>query len=217
MTSAIMSHTSNNSLSHRTPKNIALIALLSASFGAVGCGAAEGEPLDADEAALAAEDEASFDSVESAFSQSDCADGQANATRTGLFGITTPQTYNTCYKGYVIDANDYEWSGCDGSGVYAEWEDTVPTTKAECEGSHIRMIVYTTKKADGTWDTASAIDQRLYGDWWAATEEFSASCNMPRLYQPMTRGNDYRIAVTARNTANSTRKVMVHGYMGCIY
>lgn len=216
MFKASMSHRNNVPSNQRRALPRSVAALFALAFGAVGCGAAEGEAMTTEEAELAAEGDAEFGDIESAFSQSDCASETADTTRTGYFYITTPQTYNTCYKGYVIDANDYKWNGCDGEGLYTEWADAIPTTQAACEGSHVRMIVYTKKKADGTWETASAIDQRQYGVWSPADDEFAAFCNIPRLYQRMTLGADYRIAVTARNSSNSTRKVSVHGYMGCL-
>jgi hypothetical protein len=151
------------------------------------------------------EDE-NLDAVSQAFGSSSCGSAAADQTFTGKIDPTavSPSTYNTCYKGYVVDVNNLAtaYTGPGGGGGYdahlsASWQGSVPTTQAACEAAWARAIFY--KNVGGAWvDQTGNIDS--YGTWYGGI----IGCQPPEVTTlgalTLVSGASYRIAATMRTS-----------------
>jgi len=172
------------------------LGLLGALAGACSAGAgSDQEPVTIDE---------------SAFSQTSCAGVTANHSFTGDIdpGFTTPQTYNTCTKGYVIDITSYASAytgqgsgGCSDAILEADYGDSV-LSQTDCPNYEVRAILY--HRVSGSWVVVA--DQDVFGTW------IFGSCALGTGFTGMIAGDDYRIAVTSRAPDTSTRKVTVTSF-----
>jgi hypothetical protein len=183
-----------------------LTVTLAGALASVACG---GEGMSDEE--LAAE-MAEFDSVGAAFSQSSCGTATADQTFTGKVDPPhiSPRSYNTCFKGYVVDINNL-LSTYTGTGtvinarIAAHWADDPITDQTECESSELRGIFY--KKVSGSWVVQE--DDHVMGTWVAP---FGGQCTFEVNLMGMTAGSSYRVAATARTPGGSTRKVSIGTY-----
>lgn len=147
-------------------------------------------------------------SAEQAFGSSSCGTAAANYATTGFIdpAHVSPSSYNTCYRGYVVDIGNlsasYVGPGIgDGSDaqIRAWWGAAAPTTQSSCEAAWGSAIFY--KKVGSTWvDQTGPIDR--YGTWHPAGM-FNAYCDPPNissLYGGLTlaAGASYRVAATMR-------------------
>jgi len=139
-------------------------------------------------------------SIEQPFGVSSCSTADADAVFSGEIPWTTTwRSYNTCYRGYVIDL--YNASSLSDHEVRFDWADTVPTTQSACEASWARVIVY--NRTDGYWVERQTIDE--YG-WWNPA---AGTCVPPSILSGyLSPGKYYRFAVTMRSSYGSayTRK-----------
>lgn len=136
-------------------------------------------------------------SVEQAFGSSSCGTAAADQTFTSSInlasGYTSPSSYNTCYRGYVVDVNAlsslYDWY------LRARWAGPELTTQASCEQAWGSAIFY--KKVNGVWVDQSGVVQ-AYGQWFPAAGGLIAHCEPPDLGFTPQAGADWRIAATMR-------------------
>ena len=159
------------------------------------------------------EDE-NLDAVSQAFGSSSCGSAAADQTFSGQIDpmVVSPSTYNTCYKGYVVDVNNLSarYTGFGSGGGYhahfsVTWQGTIPTTQAACEAAWSRAIFY--EKVGGAWvDQTGNID--AYGTWLGIF-----GCQPPDVttlgaLTPVS-GASYRIAATMRTSyAGSNLRAM---------
>ena len=176
---------------------VAAVALASA-----GCAGSDTSP---------SEDE-DVGSAEAAFSQASCAAATADQTFSGNIdpAFVSPQSYNTCFKSYVVDVTSLQ-AAYTGSGtvlnarISAQWGDAPLTTQASCIGSEVAAIFY--KKQSGNWVVLK--EEHQMGQWVSA---FGGSCGFDVNLMGMTAGTTYRVAATARSTSNATRMVSIGTY-----
>lgn len=120
----------------------------------------------------------------------------------------SPATYNTCYKGYVVDL----WEATAGSRTYISAEfPTAATTQAACQARFLGVIKYTAglgygwagSPSWGEWDTA--VTFKRFGTWNASTSK----CRDPYFSDPHPT-SDYvtRYVVTARYADSSSSSVV---------
>ena len=128
----------------------------------------------------------------------------------------SPRSYDTCYKGYVVDVLDLD-EAYTGSGtvrdarIAVKYADTTITSKATCEATRIIAAYYEASSAGGpsttgglgAWTVIESDTQ--YGVW----STLSVSCSLQMNFTGMSPGGNYRIAATARNPSNSTRKLSI--------
>jgi hypothetical protein len=178
---------------------------VSAALTLAGCG---GEGTSDEE--LIAEME-KFDSVSAALSQSSCAAAIADFTATGKVDPVhvSPQSYNTCFKGYVVDVNNllgaYTGTGDLNARIAVHWADSALTNQTDCENTHIRAIFY--KKVSGNWVVKK--DETAWGTWSGL---FGGQCGLESNLMGMTAGSSYRVAATARTPGGETRQVSIGTY-----
>ena len=130
----------------------------------------------------------------------------------------SPRSYDTCYKGYVVDITDLD-EAYTGSGtardarIAVKYADTAITSKATCEASKIMTAYYVASSGGGAstngglpggWTILSHETQ--YGLWSSSS---GGSCSLEKNFMGMSPGLTFRIAATARNPSNSTRKLSI--------
>jgi hypothetical protein len=145
-----------------------------------------------------------FDSLNEPFGSVSCASATADDVRTGsITALETPSTYNTCFRGYVVDLNNVSGPG----SVRVAWDDSPPPSRA-CERTWGAAILY--KKVSGAWVDQTGVLQD-YGIWQSPT------CFTPRIQTSsiLTVGESYRIAVTMRDVyGGSTRAAQIDTILG---
>lgn len=135
----------------------------------------------------------------------------------------SPRSYNTCYKGYVVDVFDLD-SAYTGSGnalnarLSAQWGDSPISNQADCEGSQVAGLFYEWTDGSGA-STNGGIggvsqfwslfkEEHQHGHWLGAF----GGCSFDVSATGMTAGRTYRIAATARTPGGRTRKVSIGTY-----
>jgi hypothetical protein len=144
-----------------------------------------------------------------AFGASSCGTAAADQTFTGHISPahTSPSTYSTCFRGYVVDVNNLElaYTGLGGGGgwdahIAASWAGAVPTTQASCESAWGAAIFY--KKVGSSW-VAQTGQLEAFGIWHPAGV-FVAWCETPALSTlgefTLSAGDSYRVAATMRTS-----------------
>jgi alpha-tubulin suppressor-like RCC1 family protein len=123
-------------------------------------------------------------------------------------GVTSPQSYDTCTKAYVVDLFNVAQSAA-GGYVSAVWADTLPGTQASCEDTEGGAIFY--KRVGSQWVpiTGQSISRGL----WEPTSRLAVNpCRTPAaMFGPLEAGASYRIAATMRRISggNPTRQLTV--------
>jgi hypothetical protein len=174
------------------------------AFGLAGCSAAgEGESLESGEASA---------QTEQAIGSVSCSTAAANQTFTGGISPThvSPSSYNTCFRGYVVDINNLSVTytgtlpaGADGydANILVDWRGSVPTTQSACEASWASVIFY--KNVNGSWVDQSGVLQ-AYGEWFPGGGGLAASCMPPSISTlgsvTLQTGASYRVAATMRTS-----------------
>jgi hypothetical protein len=152
-----------------------------------------------------------------------CAAATADTTQwVRIPSVLSPQTYNTCKKSYVVDLFEYGGappdagatggsSGSGGPSLSVMWSGALPSTQAECEASFLGGIFYrgefvaSPDGGSGTWVWGETTGQRKQDGVWS-----NGSCQIPPVvYSPLAVGESYRVAATARNSLNETRRVSI--------
>lgn len=174
------------------------------AFGLAGCSAA-GEGESAESAEGTAQTEQALGSVS-------CSTAAADQTFTGGISPThvSPSSYNTCFRGYVVDINNLSVSytgvlppGASGhdANIAVDWRGAVPTTQAACEAAWGSAIFY--KKVGGTWVDQSGV-LNAYGQWNPGGGGLVAYCSPPSLSTlgsvTLQTGAAYRVAATMRTS-----------------
>lgn len=154
-----------------------------------------------------AEDELA--SVSQAFGSSSCGTVAANYSAIGAVDPlhTSPSSYNTCYRGYVVDVDNlsssYTGPGLGGgqdAHIEVSWAGSVPTTQASCESAWGAAYFY--KWVGGAWvDQTGRIDS--YGVWHPPSG-LAGWCDPPEIDTlgtvTMVAGESYRVAATMRTS-----------------
>jgi hypothetical protein len=159
--------------------------------------------------------------IEAAFSQSTCATAAADQTFSGGIdpAIVSPRTYNTCYKGYVVDIEnlDAAYTGpgelFDG-GIWVSYADTTITDQATCEATRLRAIFYR------YYDPSNTSTNGIGSDWVVLDDEgasygrwaLGGNCVLEQSFTEVVPGLSYRVAATARTSSDATRKVRIGTY-----
>ncbi len=144
--------------------------------------------------------------VAEAFGTSSCRTAAPDREFGGTIPVfSSPQTYRTCVRGYVVDLVDTARA----SAARAYWGDSAPTTQAACERTWGAAILY--REEGGTWFDLSGVLE-TYGRWLG-----SGQCSTPHfdlMGFPLQAGQDYRLAVTMRPTHGSaqTRVMTISSY-----
>jgi hypothetical protein len=160
--------------------------------------------------------------VEAAFTVSSCGSAAADQTFTGGIdpSIVTPRSYNTCYKGYVVDINQLapEYTG-DGNAldgrIEVSYADTAITDQATCEATTLRAVLYHCYGPAATSTTGPAgcfalEDRSADGVWMSIFG--GGQCLLGHSFEDVFAGVSYRVAATARNPSNATRKMRIGTY-----
>jgi len=193
-------------------KTHSLVVLLAA--GLVGAGGCGGDPSGdvADE---------TVDVQRSAFSVESCDDVTANsfmshpAFRGGPnpLSVTSPTTYNNCYKGYVVDVTHAEASfGLPETGwlkrATVKYAGPIPLTKAACEDLTGKAILYYSDDDFGTgWIYP---EQYSAAGAWVRPTGLNWHCSTPTMTFWVAPSYQARIAATMRRSAGTiTEKVKV--------
>jgi hypothetical protein len=187
-----------------TTAGLATTALMLSGLMLSGCGAA----MDDDQEFL--DDTEAVEELGEELSESSCASATADATFTGKIdpAHVSPRSYNTCFKGYVVDINNYAAAytgvgggGCPSATLQVSYGDT-PLTQANCATTLIRSIYY--EKRNNNWVAVS--ESSTTGHW------LLGQCLLGTGYTGMVAGRDYRVATTARDANNNTRKVKIQSF-----
>jgi hypothetical protein len=172
------------------------------------------------------------DAVEGAIGSASCAAATADKVFAGVSPLfTTPRTYDNagCNQGYVVDISRlearYTGKGDLDAAITAEWADTVPTNKADCERTEMYAIYYfkSPEAAKGTPWRMAADARPKRGVWGTLLINGIPFCTPPRLaftgYEPgsdergLVPGRSYRVAGGARivnaDGTKTTRKFRV--------
>lgn len=175
-----------------------------AAFTLAGCSAA-GEAESAENAEGTAQ-------TTQAIGSASCSTAAADQTFSGGIDPThvSPSSYNTCFRGYVVDVNDLSVSytgvlpaGASGydANILVDWRGAVPTTKAACEAAWASVIFY--KKVGGSWVDQSGV-LNAYGEWFPGGGGLAASCSPPSISTlgsvTLQAGSSYRVAATMRTS-----------------
>jgi hypothetical protein len=143
-----------------------------------------------------------------------CVPGPLSVQAVGGVNYTSPQTYNPqgCYKGQVAEIMNLSpyyvgLGNIQSGGIYVTWADAEPGTKAACEASKVRALLF--EKTGSSWVTLA--DETVTGEYHAAGGGWSAYCNPPALSftSQLKAGKTYRVAFTGRDPSNATRKVNI--------
>lgn len=133
-------------------------------------------------------------SVEQAFGASSC--GTATADRVfewhifGGLGHKSPSSYDTCFRGYVVDVAGLLPS----KDLSAVWDGPPLTSQAACEASWGAAVFY--KKVGGSWVAQSTLER--YGRW-LRDGDGTYFCAEPALVLANPEAYaDWRIAATMR-------------------
>lgn len=162
-----------------------------------------------------------IDSVQAELSVNDCAGVAADATFFGKIDppLITPQTYDTCTKGYVVDVIglEPEYTGTGDlmdSRVTIQWADTPITNPKQCGLSKVMGIFYepglgtsTSTGGPGSWTLVK--EETMYGHW---TDACGGTCVLDVNLTRPNAGGLYRIAASGRSYRNNTRKVSIGTY-----
>jgi hypothetical protein len=192
-----------------------MLSLAGLAVSATGCGTNASE---------------SIGSSRLAFTVESCASADADQIFTGKLdpAFVTPRSYNTCYKGYVVDienlAPTYTGSGnAMDANIAVQWADTPITSQTACENTRVVAVFYegsvagassvNTSGTTGYYNVYNWVPlktEEQYGVWVAP---FGAgSCGLEVNLTDLVPGNTYRVAATARTPGNSTRKVSIGTY-----
>jgi hypothetical protein len=155
--------------------------------------------------------------VTRAFSKSSCAEADADQTYQGgrYPEKVSPRSYNTCFKGYVVDIEDVDrtFTG-EGSPdvdgyVRIAYADSTITSQSKCESIELRVVVYWGKLSNGNWDKGQSHDSgSRYGRWTYNALFQQYECELDYSIYGLQTGHDYRFAMTSRESG-STRKVSI--------
>jgi hypothetical protein len=123
--------------------------------------------------------------------------------------VTSPQTYNTCFKGYVVDIwhmdgqeglPDFNWV----KEVKVTWAGPGATTRAECEDMEGAAILYDNSAAGWVHPWTQSVQGkwvRTLGAFWTCTWP-SMTFSIPRVWAT-------RVAATMRLASGSNPTVPV--------
>jgi hypothetical protein len=150
----------------------------------------------------------------SAFSIASCAEANPNFNMTHPWSTgwpndvthTSPATYNTCYKGYVVDVFHNEASlGLPEDGwrkqVTVTWGGPIPLTQAGCENLEGSAILYDYDDF-GPPDWILPQQQRAVGRWVRVDNQFW-TCSIPRMTFTAYPAFKTRVAATMRYISGS--------------
>jgi hypothetical protein len=166
----------------------------------------------------------SIEVVQEELAQGTCAQAPADVVRSNQIDppLVSPQSYNTCYKGYIVDVDDlsptYTGSGNVRDAMIAvEYADTPITSQTTCEDTLVRAIFYkeylntsTSTGGGGVPEWQVVKDAATFGTW---TSVFGTGvCNIGVNLMGLQAGATYRVAATARTPSNATRKVSIGTY-----
>jgi hypothetical protein len=192
------------SIGTRWAGNLGVSSLLASVLGLAGCSGPDDGMANEENLGESAQ----------AFGSASCAAATANQVFSGfipLAGATSPTTYNTCLKGYVVDvlslSPEYSGSGTlEDANLNAYWTGLEPQTQAACEASWGRAIFY--QKVDDSWVAVTG-DVDSYGVW----EPGLGYCRAPYLTSAghigLHANISYRMAATMRTAyAGSTTHSM---------
>lgn len=175
---------------NQTPVSwIARLMVVAVAAGSVlGCGAPDNEAIAVAEQALG---------------EGSCATVPATFTATNLIKVAYPWPgYTTagCGKAHIIDVAPYK-----GITTAVSWNDSLPSTQAECEALWIASFVY--QRVGNTWGNRLFKDG--YGTWQGS------ACTGPAIFfnsAEMDVGtNGHRVVVSARTAATSAAST--RGYL----
>ena len=174
------------------------------AVSATGCGANESENLGSSQAA---------------FTVDACAAASANQTFSGKIdpAHVSPRTYNTCYKGYVVDIEnlDPNYTGEGNSSdarISVEYADTPITDRTTCEHTELTAVFYqwlggsTDANAGGPGSWNAITTETRLGGW------LFGRCYMGVELTAVVPGMTYRVAATVRTPSNATRKLSIGTY-----
>lgn len=178
---------------------VARFAVVGLAVVAAGCSGATPE-------------EEGVESVHQPFGSSSCGTAAANHSVSGAVDPKhiSPSSYNTCYRGYVVDINNLSssYTGLGGGGgwnshISVTWEGAIPTTQAACESAWGAAVFY--KLVGGAWvDQTGQID--VYGIWHPPGG-LTAWCEVPEISTlggvTLAAGASYRVAATMRSSYGS--------------
>jgi len=171
-------------------------------------------------------------------SESSCASVTADQTFSGKIdpAFVTPRSYNTCYKGYVIDISNldpaYAGSGSTADAkISVSWADTAITSQTVCEANQVAALFYEWDVGGGSSGATVAGGSSVttggtvvggpgvgwvflkreaeYGVWNPA---LGGGCTLGVSLADLVAGKTYRVAATARTPSNDTRKVSIGTY-----
>lgn len=206
--------------------SVAVLSLASAcAVSATDDGSEDAFDLSESGSAVDKSEDGDFRQIQQNFAVSSCASADANKTFTADIdpGHTSPRSYNTCTKGYVVDLNDihedYVRYGIGGGGRAKIHISTADSgNKAACESTDLRVVVYTKKIGVDNWSTASGVvDTGTKSGVWYSDSGANPNtgdivlqdyCSLSYSFVGMTAGADYRFAITSRSSGN-TRKVNI--------
>jgi hypothetical protein len=196
----------DRSFRRSAPFAVLLAAALTGSGACVGEGP-EDEPTDVETRA---------------FSIGSCAEASLDAAISHPSGVgpqnevsvTSPTTYNNCYKGYVVDIFHNEAAlGLPTIGwqkvITVKWAGPIPITQSGCEAISGAAILYDYDDFENPpWVYPSRQD--VVGRW-VRPPLANAFCSTPTITYSIS-GNlaspiMHRVAVTMRTAANATTKV----------
>ena len=186
-------------------QSVLAIGLLGFSaFPLAGCSATgEGENIESGEGTA---------QTEQAIGSASCSTAAANQTFTGGINPThvSPSSYDTCFRGYVVDVNNLSVTytgvlppGADGydANILVDWQGPVPTTQAACEAAWASAIFY--KNVGGSWVDQSGV-LNAYGEWFPGGGGLVAYCIPPSISTldsvTLQTGASYRVAATMRTS-----------------
>ncbi len=121
------------------------------------------------------------------FGSASCGTATADVVTTGFTRLFSPSSYDTCFRGYVVDINNLASTE---KSIVATWHGPGLTTQTACEDAWGAAIFY--KKVGGQW-----VDQT---GTMEASGRWSSGCAYPSIKSPtLTPGQSYRVAATMRN------------------
>lgn len=170
--------------------------------------------------------------VQAEFSAAACAEATADLVLSNQIdpAVVSPQSYDTCDDGYVVDVRDLSPAYTGGGNVMdariaIQYADLPITRQSTCEASKIDGIFYvedfgfvsTSASGDGVMNTtggwapfwAHIKTETKYGTW---NPSFGGSCAFEINLMGLVPGASYRIAATARRPRLPTRKVSIGTY-----
>lgn len=162
-----------------------------------------------------------IDSVQAEISETECDEVAADQEFYDKIDppFVTPQAYDTCNKGYVVDVNvlspEYAGGGTFSDSKFTvKWADAPVTTPNRCELTRITAIFYESAQGLAS-STGQFLDwypvksETRYGVW---TDACGGSCVLDVSMNLPEPGKTYRIAVSGRSDHQRTRKVSIGTY-----